>query len=123
VDPSDEIPQGIKYSDFGEYCRRGIADYYVSRKLRDLQNINFQVAEALVDRKEWDKMGDNARKIAAMEELLIAEGRIFYFANVEFVRYDEELYRALVRSGAKISRDDRDGTVSLDRNELGLQWH
>lgn len=39
---------------------------------------------------------------------------------VEFVRYDEDLYQALVDSGATMANKQQTGIVSVDPNVLGL---
>jgi len=77
---------------------------------------HYNLAEVETETNEpgsWEKANDKKRKTAAFIALLIEHDYQLKIVPVEFVDYDEDLYRVLVESGAC------NGRVSINEAELG----
>ncbi|CAJ1938062.1 unnamed protein product [Cylindrotheca closterium] len=62
---------------------------------------------------DWMKYSKSKQDVLAMYQVLLLEGFTMTTVPIEFVRYDEKLYQALVDVGAVIDRKGQTGQVAL----------
>ena len=115
---ADEVvtPVTFKSVDFDHMNKMAVSDFFARRCRRRGVEIGqrfFVKAQQVVSEQEWEKMSNYQKDKLAMYEKLYEENYMMEIIPVEFVRFDENLYQALVDSGAVISRKGQTGQVSL----------
>jgi hypothetical protein len=130
--PGDEMCSTIvTYESLGPESKKDIADYFRRRKnglysMSNVAQLHYDDARDLEGEEKWDKMNQNQKETAAMVEYVIAANFKMEVVPVVFVRYDEELYSALVGSKATTARTIANeiqlGTVSLEAETLGQYY-
>ena len=87
------------------------------RNMEDLARYR-EMARQDVAGEEWATMTTKARDTRTVYQELLTIDYTMELILVELVRYDEDLYRALVDSGASISRKGQTGRVALSPEAL-----
>lgn len=114
----------VSYDSIGPENRKEIAEYFWKRKRipHEVFSAYFDAARAYEGEDRWDQMKEKQQEVAMCREYLLDSGYSMDTVPVEFVRYDEALYQALVSSDATISRKGQTGMVSLEAETLGQYY-
>jgi hypothetical protein len=107
----------------GPENQKAIAKFFYERSKKGGWNQpsdkHYRTAQMLSEEDDWNTMTDDQKGAAAKREMLIEHGYYMDTCLIEFVRYDEDLYRALVDLGAMTCRKGKLGQVSLHVKTLG----
>lgn len=119
--PDDEMITPVSYESIGPENMKEIAEFFWKRKRIPHATFSqyFDAARAYEGEDHWGQMKEKQQEVAACREYLLDTGYSMDNVPVEFVRYDEALYQALVSSDAAISRKGQTGMVSLEAETLG----
>lgn len=121
----DAIQTTMLYSELPEYSQRFIAKFYLKKNyFPNFPNGKPFLKEDEEEAKriagdEWDSMTEDDRYVASFSAYLIAINQKWELTDIEFVRYDEKLYEALVEEDAVAQEKGQKKRVSLDPVELG----
>lgn len=113
------------FKELPESSQRFISKFFLDRKVytihpngKPYSDEDEEEAQEIFG-EEWDTMSPESKRIAAFAQHQIARGRKWNVTNIEFVRYDENLYNALVNMNAVSEENGQKKRVSLDATELG----
>ena len=114
----------VSYESIGPENQKEIAEYFWKKKsiTHEIFSQYFDAARAYEGVDRWGQMREKQQEVAACREYLLDANYDMDTVPVEFVRYDEALYQALVSSDATISRKGQTGMVSLEADTLGQYY-
>ena len=110
------------YKALSESSRHYIAKWWIKRKKGNKKlwtEEQEQRAKEIFGDEEWESMSRDDKDVAAFDVALTDRDYQWQITGVEFVRYDEKLYKALVKIGAVAQAKCQKKQVSVDPVELG----
>ena len=112
----DDIESTITFASLGPHFQKQIAAFALLCHWYPMEDIeaHHHITHEYEGEEEWDNMTKRQRDAATVRQIMLLQGWSMLTVPVEFVHFDEALYKALVDSECKIERKGRSGQVSLE---------
>ena len=129
-DDEDDLVTMVHFAsnDLDASNKMQIADYYAKRNDKELgtnwrntspeYKLFVSIAKEEIGDEEWENLSSKQKDVQAVYYELLTTNYTMEIVPVTFVRYDENLYQALVDSGAAISRKGQSGRVAVTPGAL-----